>query len=115
MFEEEEIGGVYWKSGKDENNETYYKKEDPTRFLSRKVVGRWTISKYLNNHTYVMFQTLYDETSDWIVDLAYMDSFEEISGNDSDTIAPKPVPATGECCVLADNCVGKLLNIKTRT
>ena len=49
MFEKEEIGGVYWKSGKDENNETYYKKEDPTRFLSRKVVGRWTISKYLNN------------------------------------------------------------------
>ena len=80
MFEEEEIGGVYWKSGKDENNETYYKKEDPTRFLSRKVVGRWTISKYLNNHTYVMFQTLYNETSDWIVYLAYMDSFEEISG-----------------------------------
>ena len=80
MFEEEEIGGVYWKSGKDENNETYYKKEDPTRFLSRKVVGRWTISKYLNNHTYVMFQTLYNETSDWIVYLAYMTSFEQIPG-----------------------------------
>ena len=80
MFEEEEIGGVYWKSGKDENNETYYKKEDPARFLSKKVVGRWTVSKYLNNYTYIMFQTLFDENSDWIVYLAYTDSFEEIPG-----------------------------------
>ena len=37
MFEEEEIGGVYWKSGKNEKNETYYKKEDPARFLSKKL------------------------------------------------------------------------------
>ena len=54
------IGGEYLNGWM--NNETYqYMKEDITTiFLSRKVVGQWTISKYLNVETFIMFQRPFD-------------------------------------------------------